>query len=232
VPDDAKKSARGPERGSEVPEETLKRAAKVWIELEEQNKLSKSLIGRRIGLKRAPDWLDSEIFRRTLELERFRIDTERVSGLKGAKEILDQLLQLGFVEMYRRLRTEAEKIPAPVLFGDVTRLVKLRAELDATSALTGATPVSLLITVRQELLAVPEPIRAVLMKQIFDEYKRALVTVKDLLPGETPIDVVGTPVADLGADAALALPAPASVGAGGGVPRPRLWVDPVTEERA
>jgi hypothetical protein len=232
VPADEKSAKRGPERGSEVPEDTLRRAARAWLELEEQNKLSKSSIGRRIGLKRAPDWLDSDIFRRTLEMERFRVDAERVAGLKGVKEILDQLLQLGFVEMHRRLRTEADKIPAPVLFGDVTRLLKLRAELDATSALGGATPVSLLITVRQELMAVPEPIRSVLAKQIFDEYKRALVTVKDLLPGETVIDVAGTVVADHGADVALALPAPASDGPGAGLPRTRVWVDPVTEERA
>src|SRR2546421_193591 len=98
--------------GTKVDPKVLDAAVDAYLEQEAAGTLSKSEIGRSLGLERAPEWLDSPYFLRKLDVARF---TKEVSRLRGNKELvglLDHILDAALIESMNRLLLDPASIPS------------------------------------------------------------------------------------------------------------------------
>src|SRR6266567_7986480 len=142
--------------GTKVDPKILDAAVDAYLEQEATGTVSKSEIGRFLGLERAPEWLDSPYFLRKLDVARF---TKEVSRLRGNKELvglLDHILDAALVESMNRLLLDPASIPSSVLFGEsLIKLMRLRSEMAGSGG--PRSPKEIWINIHQEITNVQDP---------------------------------------------------------------------------
>jgi len=142
--------------GTKVDPKILDAAVDAYLEQEATGTVSKSEIGRFLGLERAPEWLDSPYFLRKLDVARF---TKEVSRLRGNKELvglLDHILDAALVESMNRLLLDPASIPSSVLFGEsLIKLMRLRSEMAGSGG--PISPKEIWINIHQEITNVQDP---------------------------------------------------------------------------
>jgi hypothetical protein len=180
--------------GSQIQDSKMIEAAGYWLDQEKESsngKVSALAVGKSLQLSEAPEWLESDHFRRFLEVERFK---RRILELRARPEIsaaIAELISLGLLEAQKRLVMEAEDIPATVLYGDILhKWPKMLREFEQGQAPVKAGDVFVSI-VREINLIQDIGTRDKLKKQILGEYERAAlalspsVTVESVSPDES-----------------------------------------------
>jgi hypothetical protein len=175
--------------GSQVQDAKMIEAAQYWLDQEKDTstssgKVSALAVGKRLGLSVAPEWLESESFRRILEVERFK---RRILELRSRPEIssaISELIALGLLEAQKRLVLEASDIPATVLYGDILhKWPKMLREFEQGQAPVKAGDV--FVSIVREINLIQDPgTRDKLKKQILGEYERAALALNPSVDAE------------------------------------------------
>lgn len=222
----AQKGANSSGLGSKVDPEQLDVAVDAYLELEKDGTVSKSEIGRRLGLERAPEWLDSPIFLRKLDVARF---TKEVSRLRGNKELvglLDHLLDAALIESMKRLLLTPESIPSSVLFGEsLIKLVRLRSELAGSGG--PRSPKEIWINIHQEITNVQDPkVRQRLQDSILGQLSEGAKLLE--AANDETSDVVDVDAVQLPTEPAFS-PSSAFPTGEGVANSPAIWNDPALD---
>jgi hypothetical protein len=166
-------------------------AAEYWLDQENgssNGKVSALAVGKSLQLSEAPEWLDSDHFRRILEVERFK---RRVLEMRARPEVstmISELIALGLLEAQKRLVLEATDIPATVLYGDILhKWPKMLREFEQGQAPVKAGDVFVSI-VREINLIQDIGTRDKLKKQILGEYERAALALSPSADAESVIE--------------------------------------------
>lgn len=213
--------------GSKVDSGLLEAAVDAYLELEGAGTVSKSEIGRRLGLERAPEWLDSPLFLRKLDAARFTKEVNRLRGNKELVGLLDRILDVALIESMNRLLLNPESIPSSVLFSEtLIKLVRLRSELAGSGG--PKSPKEVWINIHQEINNVADPkLREKLANRILEDMNigRKLLEVKsDETSDIVDVDAIQLPSEPTdGVHTAL----PESEGDHTGV---AVWSDPASDE--
>lgn len=107
--------------GSRVSADLMEKAAEFWLSQEETTGDTPSAlsVGKHLSLSVAPEWLGSPRFLSILETRRFERKLLQLQARPELTNLIQQLMDLGMMEAYKRLRLTPSEIPNTVLFGDI-----------------------------------------------------------------------------------------------------------------